>query len=84
MRALFFYAEWSSHSMELEHIIRECIANNLIKIHIDNVNISEPQIVSGRYKIKSIPTLLLVENNGKEIKRHIGDMTKEQFLQFLE
>ena len=50
---------------------------NFIKVDTDNNS-----DLAREYGIMSIPTIVLFEN-GNEVKRHTGFMSKEEFIKFL-
>jgi thioredoxin 1 len=47
--------------------------------HIGKVNIEQYQSLAKRYKVRSIPTLILFKN-GVEVNRYVGIKTKEFLL----
>lgn len=50
-------------------------------IQIEEVNIDENVELTQQYKVRGVPTLILVEDD-KEIKRKVGVMSAEEFLQW--
>jgi thioredoxin 1 len=50
-------------------------------IQIEEVNIDENVELRQQYKVRGVPTLILVEDD-KEIKRKVGVMSAEEFLQW--
>lgn len=75
-----FYATWCGPCKMFAPIFEE-VANemdmNFIKIDTDNNS-----DLAREYGVMSIPTIILFEN-GNEIKRHTGFMSKEEFINFL-
>ena len=75
-----FYATWCGPCKMFAPIFEE-VANemdmNFIKVDTDNNS-----DLAREYGVMSIPTIILFEN-GNEIKRHIGFMSKEEFINFL-
>ncbi len=70
-----FNANWCGPCRMLKPIIEE-IAENNDKIKIVSINIDDEEELAEKYEISSIPCLILFEN-GKEIKRNIGFISKE-------
>jgi thioredoxin-related protein len=35
------------------------------------------------YKVRSVPTMVLVDDTGREIRRQVGMVTEEKLLEFL-
>lgn len=72
---LDFYATWCGPckmlSLVLEKIEKEQIIN------IEKIDVDESKKLASEFKIYSVPTLILVENN-KEVKRISGFMSEEE------
>ncbi len=75
-----FYATWCGPCKMFAPIFEE-VANemdfNFIKVDTDNNS-----DLAREYGVMSIPTIILFEN-GSEVKRHTGFMSKEEFVKFL-
>lgn len=75
-----FYATWCGPCKMFAPIFEE-VANeidmNFIKVDTDNNS-----DLAREYGVMSIPTIVLFEN-GNEVKRHTGFMSKEEFIKFL-
>ena len=75
-----FYATWCGPCKMLGPIFEE-VANeediNFVKVDID-----KHEDICREYKVMSVPTLILFEN-GKEIKRSIGFISKERLKEFI-
>ncbi len=72
-----FWAEWCFTCQRMYQIlveINEEFHNNLI---IAKINVDNNTIITEKYNIRSIPTLLLFENS-KLIEKIIGIFTKEK------
>jgi thioredoxin 1 len=71
---LYFSASWCGPCKNLNPIINQLQTEgvNIKKIDIDN-----DFIISQNYSIKNIPTLVLVDSRGTEIKRITGSKSKE-------
>ena len=77
-----FYATWCGPCKRLSPIIEEVARENenvkFVKIDIDNI-----KDITLEYQVKSIPTLLLIQN-GEEKDRIVGIVDKNQILDFIE
>lgn len=73
-----FFANWCGPCKMVSPIL-EKVESNLKVIKVD-VDIFEE--LAREYGVMSIPTLVLLEN-GKEIKRHIGFIDKDKLEKFL-
>lgn len=76
-----FYADWCGPckmlAMEIEKAASE------IDIDIVKVNVDDEEDIARRYGVMSIPTLILFEN-GQELKKTIGFMSKDKIKEFIE
>ena len=64
-----FYADWCGPCKMMGKVLEE-MDLNILKINVDNF-----QDIAREFKVMSIPTLIIFEN-GKEIKKNIGMMSK--------
>ena len=76
-----FYADWCGPckmlAIEIEKVASE------IDIDIVKVNVDEEEDIARKYGVMSIPTLILFEN-GQELKKTIGFMSKDKIKDFIE
>lgn len=54
-----------------------------LKIPIIEVDIDDSPEIAQQYNVRGVPTLIIVDN-GDEIKRKVGMLTKEQLLDFVQ
>lgn len=81
MKAIKFYAEWCGPCKGLSMVIAG--AKDKITIPIENVDIDQNIMESVTYGIRSVPTMVLLDENGTELKRQTGSMNEKQLLEFL-
>ena len=81
MKVLKFYAEWCGPCKAMTQIIKN--AGDKITIPIEDVNIDENLFMAQDFKVRSVPTMVLVDDNENEIKRQVGAMNEQQLLEFL-
>ena len=81
MKLLKFYAEWCGPCKGLTMIING--AKDKIDIPIESYDIDNEMFMAQEYKIRGVPTIVLVDDKNQEIKRHIGLLTEEKLLEFL-
>ena len=75
---LFFSAPWCEPCGVLKPVINQLEKGG---INVRNVNIDYDAAMVEQYNIKSVPTLILTDLSGNEIKRtQAGGWTKEQVL----
>ena len=78
-----FYADWCPPCQILHPLLEEISEKYREKIKFTRVNIGESEKIAQDYNINSIPTLVFFKN-GKEIKRIVGLVGKEEIENNLE
>lgn len=81
MRVLKFKAEWCAPCKSLTQTIKN--AGDKITIHIEEVDIDSDSSAAMHYGIRSVPTMIMVNENNAEVKRKVGSMNEAQLLEFL-
>lgn len=54
-----------------------------VGVPIVDVDVDEAQEVAIRYAIRGVPTCVLVDADGNELRRKVGSMTEADFRQFV-
>jgi thioredoxin 1 len=81
MKLLKFYAEWCGPCKGLTMVING--AKDKINIAIEEYDIDNEMMMAQEYKVRSVPTMVLVDDTGTEIRRQVGMVTEEKLLEFL-
>lgn len=81
MKLLKFYATWCEPCKGLAMIING--AKDKIDMPIEDVNIEENMDLALQYGIRSVPTLVVVDEDGNAIKKNVGVLNESQLLDFL-
>jgi thioredoxin 1 len=81
MKVLKFYADWCGPCKGLTMVIKG--AEDKIKIPIEEINIDNEIMTSVEYGVRSVPTMILLDEHGTEVKRQVGGMNEAQLLDFL-
>ena len=81
MKAIKFYAEWCGPCKGLSMVIAG--AEDKITVPIENVDIDQNIMDSVQYGVRSVPTMILLDEHGTEIRRKVGTMNEAQLLEFL-
>jgi thioredoxin-like negative regulator of GroEL len=81
MKALKFSASWCGPCKGLAMVIET--AKDKIEIPIEEYDIDTCGSISGKYHIRSVPTMILLNDAGAEIKRNVGSMDEKKLLEFL-
>lgn len=76
-----FWAPWCGPCKMLGPVVEE-IAAEADGFKVAKVNVDDESLITRRYGIQSIPTIIVFEN-GEEKNRSIGMATKEQVLKLL-
>ena len=70
MKLLKFYVEWCKPCITLSKMLEE-----FSSVPVENINVDTNQEFVNLYTIRNIPTLILVDNEGKELYKHTGLIT---------
>jgi thioredoxin 1 len=81
MKLLKFYAEWCGPCKGLTMVING--AKDQLNVPVEEVNIDENLFMAQDFKVRGVPTLVLVDDQEKEIKRHVGLLNEAQLLEFV-
>ena len=81
MKVLKFYADWCGPCKGLSMVIKG--AGDKVTVPIEEINIDNEIMMSVDYGVRSVPTMILVDQNSTELKRHVGTLNEEQLLNFL-
>ncbi len=76
-----FNANWCGPCRMLKPILEE-FSKEKTTIKFASVNVDNEELLSSKYGISSIPCLILFDN-GKEIKRSVGLIGKEELERFI-
>ncbi|MBE0491628.1 MAG: thioredoxin TrxC [Sulfurospirillum sp.] len=77
-----FWAPWCGPCQKMKPVFEEVAKDFALKATFGKVNSEAEQFLASRFKIRSIPTLIVFKN-GKEIKRVSGAMDDEQLGAFV-
>ena len=78
MKLLKFYAEWCGPCKGLTMVING--AKDKISIPVEEYDIDNEMFMAQDYKVRSVPTMVLVDDKGTEIRRQVGFVTEEKLL----
>lgn len=82
MTLLKFSASWCNPCGQLTKIIHS-IPQEELPFSIQEIDIDKEPGMAALWKIRSIPTLILTDETGEEIKRISGALNKAELMKFL-
>lgn len=81
MKVLKFYADWCGPCKVQSQIIKN--AGDKITTPVEDVNIDENLMMAQNFQVRGVPTMVLVDKDENEIKRHVGVMKEDQLIEWL-
>jgi thioredoxin 1 len=81
MKLLKFYADWCGPCKMQTMIIKS--AEDKITMPIEEVDIDNNIFMATERNVRSVPTMIIVDENDKEVKRHVGVMKEQELLEWL-
>jgi len=77
-----FWADWCGPCKMIAPILEEIADEQAGKIKVTKLNVDEAQSIAMKYKVMSIPTLIVFKD-GAEVSRSVGAKGKAQLLESL-
>lgn len=81
MKTLKFYATWCGPCKALSTVVES--VKDKLPMPVEDIDIDEQFDIARQYNVRSVPTIIVVDDSGKEVKRAVGSMNEKQFIQFL-
>ncbi len=80
MKVLKFYADWCAPCKMISTIIDG--VKDKLPVPVEEINIDENNDIAKKYGIRGVPTLVMVDESGAEVKRQVGMVTEKGLLEF--
>jgi len=77
-----FYATWCGPCQMLSPILKEVKDSLGERVSIIKIDVDKNQEIAATYQVRGVPTILLFQN-GKQLWRQSGVLSKEQLIQVL-
>lgn len=77
MRLLKFEAEWCSTCKQVDQLFEKVT----MPFPVDKINIELNQEATIYYGVRTLPTIILLDENNNILKKHVGSMTIDQLQQ---
>lgn len=83
MELLIFKASWCQPCKALWALISRLQKDGSLTVTVIPVDIDEERSHAKSYDVKSVPTLILLDETGEEVKRTTGNKSKKDLLEFV-
>lgn len=81
MKLLKFQATWCQPCKMLSRTMQD--ASDKITIPVEEVDIDQNMDMAVKFQVRGVPTLVVVDDEGKEVKRMTGMVNETKLLEFL-
>lgn len=81
MKLIKFHATWCGPCKALSQVMENC--KDKWDISVAEIDIDADRTIAMEYGIRSVPTLILVDEHDNQLKRHSGSMKESEFLEFV-
>ena len=82
MILLKFSASWCNPCRQLSRTL-QTLPEDQLPVSIQDIDIDKETGMSVMWRIRSVPTLVLLDETGEEIKRISGALNKDELIKFL-
>ena len=83
MKLLKFYADWCAPCKALTKVIEKNKDKIPDQMEFIEINIDQDINQAKEFQIRSVPTMILLDDANREYRRHTGMLNDQQFTEFL-
>ena len=76
MKVLYFGAPWCAPCRSFKPLVEQTVRE--MRVNWSDINIDYDPSLSQQYQVTSIPTIVIIDNQGNAVYRHTGAMSKSQ------
>lgn len=81
MKILKFGAKWCTSCTGLDKVLNE--SQQLFNAPVESIDIDDQFKLAAQYNIRSVPTMILLNDDGSEIARKVGSVSQSGLVEFL-
>lgn len=79
MKILKFYADWCGPCKQLS----ETLSGMDLNVLVEPVNIDTTMVTAIKYNVRSVPTMVLVDDEGNDLARLIGNQPESKITEMM-
>ena len=83
-KLLDLWAEWCGPCKQMAPAVYEAGETFKDVLTIEKLNIDIDIEITEKYRVRAVPTLIILDENGKEVARKIGAMPKYKLYEWIE
>jgi len=83
-KLLDLWAEWCGPCKQMAPAVYEAGETFKDFLTIEKLNIDTDIEITEKYRVRAVPTLIILDENGKEVARKIGAMPKYKLYEWIE
>jgi thioredoxin-like negative regulator of GroEL len=76
MQVLYFGAPWCGPCKSFKPLVEQTVKE--MNVRWTDINVDYDPSLSQKYEVSSIPTIVIVDNQGGQLYKHTGVMSKSQ------
>ena len=78
-----FYADWCGPCIAMKPFVDQVEKDFKDKLTVRNVNVDEDSNDAAKYGVVSLPTFIILDEEGKVVAKRLGASPKDQFLEWV-